>query len=155
MPVIETNLGDVKEPRPVPRARYGLTISEAEHNEEKNYVRVSIGIDGHLDAPNITHILSLDDPDNDPGKEEFKKLMRKRFLVAFSIPHDDTGFNTDDFAGATSEMEVTVTSADDDDQGRTFNRLILPKLPEDEADAPAPKAAAAPKRSSKPAPKRR
>src|SRR6266480_4321232 len=132
MPVIETNLGDVKEPKPVPRGRYALTIAEAEHNEEKNYVRVSIGIDEHLDSPNITHILSLDKPDNDPSKEEFKKLMRKRFLVAFDIPHDDSGFNTDDFAGAKAELEVTLTSADDDEQGRTFNRLVLPKLPDGE-----------------------
>lgn len=145
MPVIKSNLADVHEPKPVPRARYNLTISEAEHVEEKNYIRVSIGIDEHLDAPNITHILSLDDPKNEPRKEEFKKLMRKRFLVAFNIPHDDEGFNTDDFPGATAELEVS--QSEPDEQGRVFNRLVLPPVPDEDEEEEQPKSKAPPKRA--------
>ena len=45
-------------------------------------------------------------------------------------------------------------SADDDEQGRTFNRLVLPKLPDGEEEQPVKRAAPAPSKG-KPAPKRR
>ena len=152
MPVIQTNLGDVHEPKPVPPSRYALTISEAEHNEEKSYIRVSIGIDEHLDAPNVTHFISLEKPDDEEGKAAFKRLMQKRFLVAFGIPHDDTSFDTDDFAGATAELELTLSEPDD--QNRVFNRLVLPRIADEEQEE-KPKASSPPKRGGKPDPKRR
>ena len=154
MPVIQTNLGDVHEPKPVPPGRYALTISEAEHNEEKQYIRVSIGIDEHLDSPNVTHFISLRKPDDEDGKGAFKELMQKRFLVAFGIPHEETSFDTDEFAGATAELELTLSEPDD--QNRVFNRLVLPRLMDEEQQNSKPKASSPPKRGgSKAAPKRR
>ena len=144
MPVIRTNLGDVHEPKPVPPGRYNLTISEAEINDEKKYIRVSIGIDDHLDAPNITHFISLEKDEDEEGKAAFKRLMAKRFLVAFGIPHDDNGYNTDDFAGCQAEVEVTLSEPDD--ANRVFNRLNLDRL-SDEVQQPK-KAAPPPKRAA-------
>lgn len=152
MPVIQTNLGDVHEPKPVPPGRYALTISEATINEEKNYIRVSIGIDGHLDAPNITHFISLEKGDDEEGKAAFKRLMQKRFLVQFGIPHDDSGFNTDDFPGAAAECEVALSEPDE--QNRVFNRLVLERVA-DEATAPVARSVAAPKRAGAAPAKRR
>lgn len=149
---IETNLKDVEEARPVPAGKkYGLTISEAVFREEKPDIRVSIGIDDHLDAPNVTHFISLPKADDGEDKVRFKNLMLKRFLVAFDIAHDEDGFDVDDFAGAQAELELGLS--DPDESGNTYNRLRLPRLPNEEASetetAPARgKAAAAPARAA-------
>lgn len=146
MPVIQTSLGDVREPKPVPGGeRYNLTISEAEINEEKKYVRVSIGIDDHLDAPNVTHFLSMEKEEDEAGKAAFKRLMAKRFLVAFGIAHDDDGYDTDDFAGAQAELELALSEPDENN--RVYNRLVLPRL-EDEVEKPKAVAKAPPKKAA-------
>lgn len=160
MPRIEVNLKDIVEPKPVPGGkRYGLTISEAEFREAKNDIRISIGIDDHLDAPNVSHFCSLPKADDDEGKAKFKARMLKRFLVAFNIPHDEDGFDVEDFPGAASELELRLS--DPDENGNVYNRLVLPRLPdeeeaggEEEAPAPTRRAPAARKPSSKAAPAR-
>src|SRR3990172_1004169 len=166
---IEVNLHDVQEPKPVPGGkRYGLTIAEAEFREAKNDIRVSIGIDDHLDAPNVSHYISLPKAEDDEGKAKFKARMLKLFLVSFNIPHDEDGFEVEDFLGATAEVELTLSDPDKE-PGPIYNRLRLPRLQDEEADGeeaatkvapvkgrPAP-APAAPARAaaSRPAPARR
>ena len=167
MPRIEVNLKDVHEPKPVPGGkRYALTVSEAEFRDEKNDIRVSIGIDDHLDSPNVSHYISLPKAEDDEGMAAFKARMLKRFLVAFNIPHDEDGFEIEDFAGAQAEVELVLSDADKD-TGAVYNRLRLPRLVDEEETAaeeappargkPAARPAAAPARAaaSKPAPARR
>lgn len=152
MPRIEVNLKDVQEPKPVPGGkRYALTISEAVFREEKNDVRISIGIDDHLDSPNVSHFCSLPKADDDEGKAKFKARMMKRFLVAFNIPHDEDGFEVEDFPGAVAELELRLS--DPDENGNVYNRLVLPRLPDEEAaeDAEAPPARTAAKGRTAPA----
>lgn len=165
MPRLEVNLKDVQEPKPVPGGvRYALTIAEAEFREAKNDIRISIGIDDHLDAPNVSHFCSLPKAEDDEGKAKFKARMLKRFLVAFSIPHDEDGFEVEDFPGAAAELELRLS--DPDDNGNVYNRLVLPRLQDEEATEAAAEEAppartgtrgAKPARTavSKPAPARR
>lgn len=162
MPRIEVNLKDVQEPKPVPGGKkYALTIAEATFREEKNDIRISIGIDDHLDAPNVTHFCSMPKPDDDEGKAKFKARMLKRFLVAFGIPHDEDGFEVEDFPGAHAEVELGLS--DPDESGNVYNRLRLPRITDEEEtveERPAPKAAARPAArpapaKSKPAPAKR
>lgn len=133
MAVISTNLGDVHEPKPVAPGLYALTIAEAEYREEKNDIRVSIGIDEHLDAPNVTHFISLAKDEDDERKVSFKALMLKRFLTAFGIPHNDTEFDTDDFSGATASLELVLSEPNE--AGNVYNRLVLPRIVEEEKPA--------------------
>jgi hypothetical protein len=139
MPFIQMDVGNVKEPKPVAAGRYGLTIAEAKYNEPKvkdgekkgANIDVSIGIDGHIDAPNIRHFIALPKPDDKPETVQFKKLMLKRFMAQFSIPYNEVeGFNTDDFSGATAQGELTLTEPDAE-TGAVYNRLRLDKLPGD------------------------
>lgn len=156
MPRLELNLKDVQEAKPVSGGkRYSLTISEAEFREEKNDIRISIGIDDHLDAPNVSHFCSLPKSDDDDRKAQFKALMMKRFLVAFNIPHDDDGFDVEDFPGATAELELRLS--DPDDNGNVYNRLVLPRLKDEgdgavaEEETPPPAARTAARRPATPA----
>lgn len=159
MPRVELNLKDVQEPKPVPGGkRYALTVSEAVFREEKNDIRISLGIDDHLDSPNVSHFCSLPKPEDDEGKAKFKARMMKRFLVAFSIPHDEDGFEVEDFPGAVAELELKLS--DPDENGNVYNRLILPRLSDEEeaapeAAAPAKRAAPARAAASRPAPAKR
>lgn len=150
MPAIGVNLSEVQESKPVPGGTYSLTIAEAEYVEEKHQIVVHIGIDDHLDAPNIRHYISLPNDQDDARKSAFKALMLKRFLVAFGIEHSDDEIDPDNFAGCSAELELTLTEPNDN--GQIYNRIVLPFLPDEEA--PKPKAGAAKKPGSKAPPKR-
>lgn len=70
---------------------------------------------------------------HDPGTTaKSKMLFAKRFCYLFGIPYTDTGFNTDDFLGASVRAGVTQgTFTTKDGAEATVNRLILPRLPEE------------------------
>ena len=125
---IPLNLNEVQESRPVPNGRYNVVIASAEENKSKagnDQIVVSLGIEGHADAPNVSHWISI--PGAGDEKAAFKLLMMKRFLNAFKIPYDDSGFDVQDFVGATASLDLTLSEPDDN--GNTYNRLQLPKLP--------------------------
>ena len=125
---IPLNLNEITESRPVPNGKYDLVIASAEEKTAKSgapMIVCSLGIEGHTDAPNVTHFISLPDG-SDATKDNFKGLMLKRFLTMFSIPFDEDGFDLDVFSGATARAELTLSEPDDN--GNVYNRLQLPKL---------------------------
>jgi len=124
--LIPINLNDVSEPRPVPNGRYDLVIASVEETVTKEkgkpQLKISIGIQGHDDAPNLMHYSGLPAEGDEPRSAQFKALMLKRFLALFSIPFDNGGFSLDDFPGATASAELTIDETGD------YNRLVLPKM---------------------------
>lgn len=151
---IPLNINTAKEQRPVVLGKYNLTIAvteEAKTRAGDPQLKISIGIDGHDDAPNLMHFMSFPNEKDDKDKATFKALMMRRFLAAFNIAFevdgDNTSFDTDDFAGA--KANVTLTISDPDENGNTYNRLQLPKL----KDEDVPGGRAAPRGAQKP-PKR-
>jgi hypothetical protein len=122
----------VQEKRPVPGGTYNLTIENAEEHVSKESgkpsIKVTIGIEGHDDAPKVLHYASLPAEGDEPEKITNKMLMLKRFLVAFSIPYEDTGFNIEDFFGAKASAPLTLTDPSEDPNGNIYNRLNLPRL---------------------------
>lgn len=145
---IPVSLNDVQESKPVPSGRYGLTIASVEETKtrekQKPQLKVSLGIDGHDDAPNVSHYIGLPADGDDAGAAQFKALLLKRFLAAFKIPFSSDGFDLDNFPGAQATLEVTLSEPDDN--GNVYNRLTIPRL-KDEANAGAG-------RKSPPPPKR-
>lgn len=129
---IPVNLDEVQESRPVPTGKYDLTISTVEEAKSKNgfaQLVVSVGIDGHDDAPNVTHYISLPTPGDD--KAQAKALFLARFLSAFNISHDASGFDTDEFPGSKATLELTLSEPDAN--GRVYNRITLPYLKDEPA----------------------
>jgi len=123
---IEMNFDGVSEPKPVPAGRYDVTLSDVKHVPEKSYIRVSAGIDSEPTAPNIAIFVSLPKKDDDEGKVIFKKLLLKRFLTQFKIPTNGDGFDMNDFAGATANVQVNMREPDD--KGVVYNEIQLDKL---------------------------
>lgn len=125
---IPINLADVEESKPVAAGvKYNLIITEAGETTSKAgnpQIEVSIAIEGHDNAPNLRHYVSLPQTGEgkDPSKENYKALLLKRFLVLFNIPFNGGEFDTQDFAGAKAFAELGL-----DDSG-DFNRLILPRM---------------------------
>lgn len=129
MSFIDMDLGgNVAEPKPVAAGRYPLVITEATYNGDKNYVKVSIAVDGRTDVPNFNHFISLPKKDDEPSKAEFKRLMMKRFLVQFNIPFDDNGFELTDFHGARADGNLALTEPDKQ-SGAVYNNLNVDRLP--------------------------
>lgn len=132
MSFITIDISGATEPKPVSPARYDLTIASVNYRQEKPDLAVTIGIDGHTDAPNVRHFISLPKKEDDEGKVAFKKLMLRRFLSQFKIPHDAAGgFDTNDFAGAQGKAQLTLSEADD--SGAVYNRLQLDKMSDEPA----------------------
>jgi hypothetical protein len=126
---IALNLNDVQEARPVAGGvKYDLIVATAEECTSQKgdpQVKVSVGIVGQETAPNVTHYISLPNG-SDPKKDNFKALMLRRFLEAFSIPYDAEGFAVEDFLGAQATLELSLSEPNDN--GDVYNRLVLPKL---------------------------
>jgi len=141
---IPLNLNDVQESRPVPAGRYNLVVASAEEAVSQKgapQIKVSIGIEGHETAPNVSHYISLPAPGDEPAKANFKGLLLKRFLVAFKIPFNAEGFDVQDFAGSAAAADLTLSEPDD--SGNIYNRLQLPRLAS-EGDAPVGKGSGKP-----------
>lgn len=125
---INMDLGKVTEPKAVEPGRYDLVVTSAEYREAKPDIRVTLAIDGHLEAQTVSHFISLPKPDDDAGKTSFKQRMLKRFIVQFGIVYNENeGFNIEDFNGATAKAQLTLSEPDD--AGNIYNRLQLDKLP--------------------------
>lgn len=147
MPFIEQAIADAVEDVTVPEGAYDLSIIQAElktskagaaRGEEDNMIQVMIKIESE-EYPNAStvfhHIMLVKDPDY-----EYNHLWlrdQKRFLVAFGIPHEGTGFDLDDFAGATAKQ--LLLKVDQNDKGEDQNVLSLPKVAADEGEEDKPK----------------
>lgn len=142
---IPIDLGGVQESKPVPAGRYSLTIASVEEAKSQKglpQLVVQIGIDGHDDAPNLRHYVSLPSPGDEKGP--MKALFLKRFLQAFKIPHSGMEFDTDDFPGARADLDLSLSEPDEN--GNVYNRLQLPKAVDDGVPAGGRKAPPPPKR---------
>lgn len=130
MPFIPVDVTGTTEPKAVNNGKYSLSISSAEETlsreKKKPMVLVFINIDGHPDAPNVRHNMSLPADGDEPKSREFKMLLLKRFLTLFKIPYDKNGFNVEDFIGATAEAELKLTEVDE--KGNQYNELMLPRM---------------------------
>lgn len=138
MSYISVNLDDVQEAKPAAAGIYPLRIVKCDVTQASerakipgaDQFKVSIGFIDEPDTPNITHYISLPhEQDEDGGK--FKALLLKRFLHAFNVPYNADGIDTEEMAmqmvGAEGNCEVTLS--DPDDNGNVYNRLRVPRLP--------------------------
>lgn len=130
MSFIPVDVTGTTEPKAVTNGKYSLSISSAEETlskeKKKPMILVFINIDGHPDAPNVRHNMSLPADGDEPKSREFKMLLLKRFLTLFRIPYDGNGFNIEDFIGATAEAELKLTEVDE--KGNQYNELMLPRM---------------------------
>jgi hypothetical protein len=142
MTYINVNVNDAQEQRPAPKGRYELQITGAapgvtgpnSKNPGSPTIRVSLGFtDLELNAPNVTHYITLPAEGDEPGASKFKTLLLARFLSAFGISVGNEGFDVDDLAmemiGHSANIEVGMTEPNDN--GDYFNQIMLPKLPEE------------------------
>lgn len=144
MPFIPVNLDETVESKPAPKGKYELMISGctlAETGENSKHpgapmFKTTIGFtDLSVSAPVITHYITL--PYEGDENANFKLLMLKRFLVAFQIPYSTDGIDPEQLAmemsGHTATLDVTLSEPNDD--GAIFNRIILPRLRDEQAVA--------------------
>ena len=143
--LIPIDVGAAQESKPVPQGYYGLQITECQDTKSKAgnpQFSVSIAIEGHDDAPNMRHFVSLPVPGEEASKTQYKTLLLKRFLTLFSqpIPNQiDTEKLSMSLVGAKAKAEVTL-SEPDAESGNVYNRLSVPRLrDEGSAQTAAPK----------------
>ena len=152
MPFIDMGeeFAKAKETPLAPEGQYDIKVhalSEEKIPGQKNNLVIDMRFETE-DYLSIRHWIALPNPGkdarndqekgHDPGTTaKTKMLMAKRFCYLFGIPYTDTGFNTDDFLGATARVGVTQSSfTRQDGSEATNNKIILPRLP-DEVEAAA------------------
>lgn len=146
MPFIESAVTQAQEAEVIPEGHYDLRIHSTKdrHNEEKgtDSIEVMILVESvdHPNAQPLNFYLPLVGVNDEPKTKQFKLLQQRRFLEAFGIPYNETGFDTDDFAGASANLPVTqgeVTPKDTSKPKYMKNEIVLPRLAaEDKATAP-------------------
>lgn len=144
MTFIPVNFDDAVEPQPVAAGRYNVQIVYAEVAQSgpnskvpgTPQFKVSIGFIDDTNAPNIIQFISLPNEVDEPKSANFKVLLLKRFLTLFKVPYDTNGIETEkmamDMVGATANAEVQL--AEPDDKGNVYNRLVVPRMQNEEAN---------------------
>ena len=134
--LIPIDVGAAVESKPVPVGTYGLQITDAQEvksQKGKPQFKVSLAIEGHDDAPNVTHFISLPDTADEAGTQKFKVLLLKRFLVMFGLPVPnaiDTEKMAMGMVGAKAKGELGLSEPTDN--GTVYNRLQVPYLKDEQ-----------------------
>jgi hypothetical protein len=153
MPFINAAVATAKELTAVPEGRYPLRVLDADvvpvkrdnPDKSKEQIAVTISIDDaqYPSAQQVYMYLGLPHRDDDERTVNRKLLSIRRFCTQFDIPFEESGFNTDDFVGATCDeghlTQEPVKDANDQETGEFRNNLRLARLPGEAAEE-APKA---------------
>jgi hypothetical protein len=149
MTFIPVNLEEAEEQKPAPAGRYPLQITgcvEAKtgpnsKNPGSPQFKVSLGFTDQPNTPNITHYISLPGEGDEQDSMRFKMLLLRRFLTLFNVPYDPAGIDTErmamDMVGATADVDVTLSEPTEN--GDVFNRIVVPKIRGEAAQAPGRK----------------
>jgi len=133
MSFIEINgLGDVQEDSVQPEGEYNLIVVDRYTYQKEgasNYIiRIKHAFEGIDNAMPATIWLSLPGPDDTPDVMKFKLRTLARYLHASGIPFESNGFNDEDIEIGTT-FSCRVTLSEPDDNGNSYNNLLLPRLP--------------------------
>lgn len=149
---IEMALAEGRETQLLPKGEFRFQITgQAEHtsqNSGKTSIMVEIKC---LNPPeeikepgNVMHFIALVTSEDDEKNRKYKLLLARRFMEAFSVPYEATGWNPEDMMGCEGVMGVeqqTQKGPDgkEDPTKEPNNVLILPKLAhEDNEENEAP-----------------
>lgn len=133
--LIPIDVGAAIESKPVPSGKYNLQVTdaqEAKSQKGKPQFVVNLAIEGHDDAPQVTHYISLPGDGDEPKSVKFKVLMLKRFLVQFGLPvpaQIDTEKMAMGMVGAKAKATLGLSEPTDD--GRVYNRVQVDYLPDE------------------------
>lgn len=128
--LIPIDVGAAVESRPVANGVYDLTVLECEDTKSqagKPQMVLTIGIDGHENAPNVRHYASFPAEGEEKKKSDFKVLLLKRLLTLFKQPIPnaiDTTKMAMGLVGAKAKAELILSEPDE--KGNVYNRLVLP-----------------------------
>lgn len=143
MALIPLDLDTIVESKPVPVGKYDLTVASCEEVKSKKgkpQFDLSIAIEGHDDAPNMRHFMSLPMDGDTASAMNYKALLLKRFCHLFKVPLKGANIDTEALAasivGARAKAEVgldkeTDAEGNEKPDGRVFNRLVVPFLPDE------------------------
>jgi hypothetical protein len=127
MPLVTVDFTQDYEDRPVPEGQYDLRIRDAKLKDSRAgnpMIEVIIDVlDADKAAP-IWYYINL--PYKGCEHNELFSRNAARFVELFNIPHEDKGFEVNDFLGAEAK-QVGVTQEERD--GRVSNNLKLPPAP--------------------------
>jgi len=128
-------LGDAKEPELLPETKTNLVVEDVHtYESEKNgrtitRIRHNVEDERYEDANAIMHWMSHPMEDDEPETARLLVLQMKRYLIMTGVPFEATGFNEEDLYGASFEADVIID--ENEDSGEQFNKLVLPRLPEE------------------------
>jgi hypothetical protein len=132
MAFIKIDLTQTKEGEIVPEGRYELRVVRVEDTESKKgnpMTVVTLRIEDS-DVPNplpINHYITYPTEDLPENQQYLRSLEIKRFLTAFGVNYDSSGFDSEDLLGQTAHIMLVQEQGDDH---IIRNKLRLPRLKE-------------------------
>lgn len=138
MPFVKVKL-DAREAITAPEGPYDLRVQSVKEKKtgpkskipgepmlEVMILNETPGSNGENYAP-VFHTIMIPSGNTEEKNVEMYKLNIQRFLAQFNIPGDESGFDTDDFAGATAKGAF-LTISENEESGQTRNNLRLDRL---------------------------
>lgn len=149
MPFIELDLGSAKETVAVPEGEYDLRVAsfdltKSQKGNDMYKALILVESSEYPNAQPITEYLTLPSKNHDEKARNFLALQIKRFLSVFGIPFEAGGFNDEDVNGATGRC--MVVQDEPDENGNIWNKLRMPRLKNEDDDAPEQPATRRPQR---------
>lgn len=124
MSIINLDLGNVKEPAPVPDGEYLVRvvgIPEVKTAQSgNNYINVRLELVGESGAMDVYDSITLPGADQTVEANEKRKLRLKRFCDAFGISYSGGQI---DLASAEGAEAVAILSVENDPEYGTRNRV--------------------------------
>lgn len=124
MTFISQPMDDHQEREAVPSGKYTLRINNWKLKQREDGVDkgilVIMEIDGEPDAKAVMFNFNLVLPDDDDNKRYWKLAFQKGFMKKFGLTWDSSGFDPDDWLGATSDLNLDQVTLDD---GSVVNQI--------------------------------
>jgi hypothetical protein len=119
MPFIEQPMGDHVEKEVVPEGKYTLRIYNykvfyEEDQTTPKSIMIMHEIDGEPDAKPVMFFMNLVRPQDNENTRHWKLAFQKGYLKRFGLDFTNSGFDPDEWMGATAEVNLVQAARDNE-----------------------------------------
>lgn len=122
---IDIDVGDAVELSALEEGEYNVVVRDAENDESDNgeYTILRLEVPDEMDSKTITHVMMWPQPDDDPKRENNRKLALKRACEAFGVDYEG-GFDVKEFTNKEARAYLTVEESEEYGRQNNVRRWV-------------------------------